>query len=565
MHWEFLQCFKKKMKSKIDKKFYKLTLEKLVIGLEEPILIKGIGKIDAKIDSGNGGYNVIHGKDFVQQGDILSFETEDSDGNIKRVSKKIKSTLNVNIGGGHVQERPVIELDVQFAGEDYKKIPFSVTDRGDNEHKVLISKDFVGNELNALIDVNKINISDDGINVDYVTEGFWSGVKKTFMGSERAAEIQNSAANFKKSMLGQATPSKSKEKPKIKDELEKIASLPGLLKTDKKLILEKLPEIEADINEAQIDVSLENDNVSVFKIIDFTGGTNYDDVEADKEFKEKTKKLIKDLKKKAPKEVKESVESPDGSAVNTNNAPQTEINSGSGPTPSSSTPTQTENQKNNSSQNENTDELSYEELEAYKKDILARNQFIFYYVAFNKNKDGSQSLPDAPTYFKDGSAKEAVSTSAKSIFASHTYNIAGFEKVAKNIADKVSRAHPDAAGIFALCSGNKGARNCEFITKYLIGAANEKNKKAKILKKLTQLYQELQEEFKKITGDNSAQLSPESISTFEKKILFDQYTILNDEFKNIGDGLGIKQELNSSTLSNIITKIQQTIKNFKRK
>lgn len=54
------------MKSKIDNKFYKLTLEKMVIGLEEPILVKGIGKLNAKIDSGNGGYNVIHGKNFTQ-------------------------------------------------------------------------------------------------------------------------------------------------------------------------------------------------------------------------------------------------------------------------------------------------------------------------------------------------------------------------------------------------------------------------------------------------------------------------------------------------------------------
>ena len=564
------------MKSKIDKKFYKLTLEKLVIGLEEPILIKGIGKINAKIDSGNGGYNVIHGADFVQQGDILSFETEDGDGNTKRVSKKIKSTLNVNIGGGHVQERPVIELDVQFAGEEYKKIPFSVTDRGDNEHKILISKDFVGKELNALIDVTKTNISDDAVNVDYVTEGLWSGTKKVakfagdvakgaIMGSNTMANIQNKASRFKQSMLGNPSPSKKDKKPEIKDELEKIASLPDLLKADKELIIKKLPEIESDINEAQIDVSLNGDDVSIFKIIDYTGGTNYDDVQADKEFKEKTKKLIKEIKKKTPKEVKESTETSAEPQTEPNTQQRTENNQGSGPTPSSSTPTEGQEQKDNTQTEEDIKNFSAEELEAYKKDILARNQFIFYYVAFNKNKARNTQLADAPTYFKDGVAKEAVSTSAKSIFASHTYNVAGFEKVAKNISFKISDAHPDAAGIFVLCTGNRGSRSCDFITKYLIGAANEKNKKNKVLNKLVQIYQELQTEFRQLSSDDNAQLTTETLSAFVKKVLFDQYTLLNNEFKEIGSNIGVRQDLSSSILSNTIAQLQQSIKNYKRK
>ena len=68
-------------KSKIDSKLYQLTLEKMVIGLEEPILIKGVGEIIAKVDSGNGGYNVIHGEDLTVQGDILTFKTFNKDGN----------------------------------------------------------------------------------------------------------------------------------------------------------------------------------------------------------------------------------------------------------------------------------------------------------------------------------------------------------------------------------------------------------------------------------------------------------------------------------------------------
>lgn len=109
-------------KTCINPKLYRLTLEKMVIGVEEPILVKGIGEIVAKVDSGNSGYNVIHGEDLVVQGDIITFKTLNKDGVERRVSKKIKDTININIGGGHIQERPVVELDVQFGGEDYKKV-----------------------------------------------------------------------------------------------------------------------------------------------------------------------------------------------------------------------------------------------------------------------------------------------------------------------------------------------------------------------------------------------------------------------------------------------------------
>lgn len=139
----------------------KVLFERLVIGLEEPILIKGVGELQAKIDSGNGGFNVIHGTDIYQEGDVLHFHTVDSAGNPKHVASKIIDRIQVNIGGGHIQDRPVVSLDVKFANTLYKGIPFSVTDRTDNDFKVLISKQFVDDELDALIDVGEKNISKD--------------------------------------------------------------------------------------------------------------------------------------------------------------------------------------------------------------------------------------------------------------------------------------------------------------------------------------------------------------------------------------------------------------------
>ena len=166
----------------------KVLLERLVIGLEEPVLIKGLGELSAKIDSGNGGYNVIHGTDFHQQGSELMFTTHDSFGNEKKIQAKVIDTIEVNMGGGNIESRPVIELDIKFGGEDYKKIPFSVSDRSSNSNPILISKGFVENELEALIDVGAMNISNDGIDVVYgesttISEGIWSALGKAATGA----------------------------------------------------------------------------------------------------------------------------------------------------------------------------------------------------------------------------------------------------------------------------------------------------------------------------------------------------------------------------------------------
>lgn len=177
----------------------KVILERLVIGLEEPVLIKGLGELQAKIDSGNGGYNVIHGTDFHQQGEELMFTTHDSNGNEKRIQAKVIDSIQINMGGGNIEERPVIELDIKFAGEDYKKIPFSVSDRSTNTNPILISKGFVQDELQALIDVGATNISNDGIDVVYgesiMTQGMIDTAKAIYNAPKKVAQGVKKAAD----------------------------------------------------------------------------------------------------------------------------------------------------------------------------------------------------------------------------------------------------------------------------------------------------------------------------------------------------------------------------------
>ena len=174
----------------------KVLLERLVIGLEEPVLVKGLGELQAKIDSGNGGYNVIHGTDLHQQGNQLTFTTKDKFDHETKMTATVVDDIDVNMGGGNIEKRPVIELDIKFANEDYKKIPFSVSDRSTNTHPILISKGFVENELKALIDVGATNISNDGIDVVYgegvggMIKGVANGITKT------AGDIKRGMQNF---------------------------------------------------------------------------------------------------------------------------------------------------------------------------------------------------------------------------------------------------------------------------------------------------------------------------------------------------------------------------------
>lgn len=106
------------------------------------------------------------------------------------------------MGAGNVERRPVIELNIKFAGETYKKIPFSISDRSTNQCKVLISKNFVQNELNALIDVSAKNISSDAIHVDYnesydrtLNEGVWDKVKSVAGATKKVAGAVIGAPN----------------------------------------------------------------------------------------------------------------------------------------------------------------------------------------------------------------------------------------------------------------------------------------------------------------------------------------------------------------------------------
>lgn len=486
------------MKTSINPKLYRLTLEKMVIGVEEPILIKGIGEIVAKVDSGNSGYNVIHGEDLVVQGNIITFKTENKDGNERRVSKKIKDTINVNIGGGHIQERPVVELDVQFGGENYKKVLFSITNRKDNEHKVLLSKDFVGKELEALIDVTKDNIADDNINVDYVTEGILSAADFVANGPKKGQEILNKLTSIRKGMQGEYSPSAKKEiDPKYNDLIGETANLAKQQADDANLIRNHIAkEPTKSIVEESLNCKVENDKeyIAVYKIIDYVGGTN-GKLNADPQFQERLKKAFKAWKKYQEKETSTTATQKEEAEEVLHEAQQ----------PSNVEQTPAQNQENQEENNidiagteeeKNIEDMSPEELTAFLEEFYQRNNTVFYLVAFGYDAATNNKLPLGEQITKK--VNSVIQNWGLRISQGKQWDYNAFQPVANDLGPRIDSSS-NARGFFAHVSGKSGARKVQFYNKgkAIFGT----NSKSSIDQALIDEYNQLNNEYLKIAED----------------------------------------------------------------
>ena len=145
------------------KKFNQFFLEKQVLGLIEFFDVNGIGKIPSKLDSGNGAFNVLHGEDVQVQGNKVHFKTV----NNQRLMKEKVDDIVINVGAGNTEERPVVNFDLKIGNKEFKDIPFSIGDRSTNLFKILVSKDFIEEHLDALIDVSQEDIADEEIEANY--------------------------------------------------------------------------------------------------------------------------------------------------------------------------------------------------------------------------------------------------------------------------------------------------------------------------------------------------------------------------------------------------------------
>ena len=141
------------------------------MGLIETITFDELGPIEAKIDSGNGAYNVLHGVNITEEDGHVMFDTVDD----KRLKKELHEHIDINIGSGNIETRPVVLFDIEIGDKKYPATKFSIGDRKENEYKILVGKDFkiVASHNESLHSHNAISVIVKG-----VEGGFSAGVAR---------------------------------------------------------------------------------------------------------------------------------------------------------------------------------------------------------------------------------------------------------------------------------------------------------------------------------------------------------------------------------------------------
>lgn len=130
------------------KDFFITESKRPVFRQKEKIQIRDVGDYIAKVDSGNDAYCVLHGENIQINGDSVSFNLE----NGTQIQKQLVDKININVGAGVEEHRPIVEFDIKLKGKVYKNVKFSIGNRKDNEEKVLLGLKFL-QPLKAIIKI----------------------------------------------------------------------------------------------------------------------------------------------------------------------------------------------------------------------------------------------------------------------------------------------------------------------------------------------------------------------------------------------------------------------------
>ena len=111
-----------------------------VIGFREVITIPGIGDVVAKFDTGNGSMSCSMTYDEAK----LSEDEKMVDWSIggKKFTNKVIGFSHAEVGDD-VHKRPIIEMDISFAGKTYKGVHVSLVDRKEKSTKFLVNRKFM--------------------------------------------------------------------------------------------------------------------------------------------------------------------------------------------------------------------------------------------------------------------------------------------------------------------------------------------------------------------------------------------------------------------------------------
>jgi len=111
------------------------------IGVLEKVKIDGIDdEIDARIDTGNESYNVLHATKIDRD---KKFNTVEFTSMGKDFDLPFAGTVTIDMGQDNVEKRPVVKMDMKLGNKLYKDVKFSLSDRDGQDYDVLIGKKFL--------------------------------------------------------------------------------------------------------------------------------------------------------------------------------------------------------------------------------------------------------------------------------------------------------------------------------------------------------------------------------------------------------------------------------------
>lgn len=113
-------------------------------GYHEMVSIAPFGEMEGKFDTGNGILSVLHAEDIKINGKKITFTL-----NGKKITTDLVKMYKATTGGG-IDERPVVELEMEFMGHTYQFM-FGLDDRSEMGTDVLMNR-FAMKTMNVMVD-----------------------------------------------------------------------------------------------------------------------------------------------------------------------------------------------------------------------------------------------------------------------------------------------------------------------------------------------------------------------------------------------------------------------------
>jgi ribosomal protein S6--L-glutamate ligase len=177
------------------------------VAVTEDIIVNG-KEFDAKVDTGNSGYNSIHATDIQmnEKNKTVTFKLNGEE----KMTKPIASKIKLRTGSTKESDvRPTVFFDVEFNGKKYENVKFSLADRGHMRYKVLLGIRFLA-QAGVQVDPREMTATKP------VSEGLMEKKFKTKSGKTVSPPRDKDADQPKKYVAGLSKTQAAKRKSQFK-------------------------------------------------------------------------------------------------------------------------------------------------------------------------------------------------------------------------------------------------------------------------------------------------------------------------------------------------------------